>query len=93
MYNRLGGLAVIALDLQAESHGFEPRSGRENFQTISTPSSVTPALVHLAQTNTTCPDMLWVEYKVDIEASGVRQTHAHNAYAASSMCPGCAERS
>ena len=30
---------VSALDFQAEDCGFESRSGRDNFQTISTPSS------------------------------------------------------
>ena len=35
----LGGLLVSALDLQAGYRGFESRSGRDNFQTISTPSS------------------------------------------------------
>ena len=40
---------VSALDLQAEYRGFESRSGRDNFQTISIPSS---------------DDMPWIEYKV-----------------------------
>ena len=35
----LGGLVVSALDFQAGYRGFESRSGRDNFQTISTPSS------------------------------------------------------
>ena len=35
----LGGLAVTALNLQAEGRGFEPRSDEEDFQTIGTPSS------------------------------------------------------
>ena len=35
----LGGLGVSALDFQAGYRGFESRSGRDNFQTISTPSS------------------------------------------------------
>ena len=34
-----GGLVVSALDFQAGYCGFESRSGRDNFQTISTPSS------------------------------------------------------
>ena len=37
--SRLGGLVVSALDFQAGYRGFESRSGRDNFQTISTPSS------------------------------------------------------
>ena len=36
---RLGGLVVSALDFQAGYRGFESRSGRDNFQTIITPSS------------------------------------------------------
>ena len=35
----LGGLVVSALDSQAGYREFESRSGRDNFQTISTPSS------------------------------------------------------
>ena len=35
----LGGLVVSALDFQAGYCGFESRSGRDNFQTISAPSS------------------------------------------------------
>ena len=35
----LGGLVVSALDFQAGYRGFESRSGRDNFQTISAPSS------------------------------------------------------
>ena len=35
----LGGLVVSALDFQAGYRGFESRSGRDNFQTIFTPSS------------------------------------------------------
>ena len=35
----LGGLVVSALDFQAGYRGFESRSGRDNFQTIITPSS------------------------------------------------------
>ena len=35
----LGGLVVSAPDFEAEYCGFESRSGRDNFQTISTPSS------------------------------------------------------
>ena len=35
----LGGLVVSALDFQAGYRGFEARSGRDNFQTIITPSS------------------------------------------------------
>ena len=35
----LGGLVVSALDFQAVYRGFESRSGRDNFQTIITPSS------------------------------------------------------
>ena len=35
----LGGLVVSALDFQAGYRGFESRSRRDNFQTISTPSS------------------------------------------------------
>ena len=35
----LGGLVVSALDFQAGYRGFESRSGRDNFQIISTPSS------------------------------------------------------
>ena len=34
-----GGLVVNALDFQAGYRGFEYRSGRDNFETISTPSS------------------------------------------------------
>ena len=34
-----GGLVVSALDFQAGYRGFESRSGRDNFQTIITPSS------------------------------------------------------
>ena len=34
-----GGLVVSALDFQAGYRGFESRSGRDNFQTISAPSS------------------------------------------------------
>ena len=37
--SRLGGLVVSALDFQAGYHGFESRSGRDNYQTISKPSS------------------------------------------------------
>ena len=54
---------VSALDLQAESHGFEFRSSRENFQTINTPSSYSTRLL----------DMPWVEYNVDRVALGERQ--------------------
>ena len=42
-YCGLGGLVVSALDMQAQDHGFEPRSGQEpfqpsiQFQTFSTP--------------------------------------------------------
>ena len=35
----LGGLVVNALDFQAGYHGFESRSGGDNFQTIITPNS------------------------------------------------------
>ena len=35
----LGSLVVSALDFQAGYRGFESRSGRDNFQTISAPSS------------------------------------------------------
>ena len=35
----LGGVVVSALDFQAGYRGFESRSGRDNFQTIITPSS------------------------------------------------------
>ena len=35
----LGGLVVSALDFQTGYRGFESRSGRDNFQTIITPSS------------------------------------------------------
>ena len=35
----LGGLVVSALDFQGGYRGFESRSGRDNFQTIITPSS------------------------------------------------------
>ena len=38
-YYGLGGLVVSALDFQAGYRGFESRSGRDNFQTIITPSS------------------------------------------------------
>ena len=38
-YRGLGGLVVSALDFQAGYRGFESRSGRDNFQIISTPSS------------------------------------------------------
>ena len=38
-HNGLGSLVVSAPDFQAGYRGFEPRSGRDNFQTISTPSS------------------------------------------------------
>ena len=37
--HRLGGLVVRAFDFQAGYRGFESRSGRDNFQTITTPSS------------------------------------------------------
>ena len=37
--SRLGGLVVIIRDLHAGYRGFESRSGPDNFQTISTPSS------------------------------------------------------
>ena len=37
--SRLGGLVVSVFDLQAEDRGYGPRSGRENFLTISAPSS------------------------------------------------------
>ena len=50
---------VSALDFQAGYRGFESRSGRDNFQTISTPSSYS-----------TCPG-----YKVDRAALGDRQRH------------------
>ena len=35
----LGGLMVSELDFQSGYRGFESRSGRDNFQTISTPNS------------------------------------------------------
>ena len=35
----LGGLVISAFDFQAGYRGFESRWGRDNFQTISTPSS------------------------------------------------------
>ena len=35
-----GGLVVSVLDLQAGYHRFESCSGQDNFQTISTPSSL-----------------------------------------------------
>ena len=38
-FNGLGGLVVSALDLQTGYHGLESRSGRDNLQTISMPSS------------------------------------------------------
>ena len=57
----LGGLVVIALDFQAGYCGIESRSGRDNFQIISTPSSYS-----------TCPG---VEYKVGRAALGDRQRH------------------
>ena len=34
----LSGLMVCALDIHAGYRGYESRSGRDNFQTISTPS-------------------------------------------------------
>ena len=52
---------VSALDFQAGHRGFESRSGRDNFQTISTPSLIL--------------DVPWVEYKVDKAALGDRQRH------------------
>ena len=36
---KVSGLGVSALDCQAGYRGFESRSGRDNFQTIITPSS------------------------------------------------------
>ena len=39
VFSGLGGLVVSALDIQAGYCGFESRSGRDNFQIISTPSS------------------------------------------------------
>ena len=38
-YSGLGSLVVSAFDFQAGYRGFESRSGRDNFQTINTPSS------------------------------------------------------
>ena len=35
----MGGLVISARDMQADDRGFEYRSGRERFPTISTPSS------------------------------------------------------
>ena len=58
----LDGLVVRALDFQAGYHGFESRSDRDNFQTISMPN-----LVIL--------DVPWVEYKVDRAGLGDRQRH------------------
>ena len=39
IWSGLGGLEVSALDFQAGYSGFKSHSGRDNFQTISTPSS------------------------------------------------------
>ena len=39
LHSELGDLVVSALDFQVGYRGFEFRSGRDNFQTISTPTS------------------------------------------------------
>ena len=60
MQRGLGGLVVSALDFKAGYRGFESRSGQNNFQTISMPSSYS-----------TCP----VLSIVDRAALGDRQRH------------------
>ena len=86
----LGGLVVSALDFQAGYRGFESRSGRDNFQTISTPSlySTCPGLSIkwtgrrlVTDSGTKCA---WV-----IHESKAVQIHVHIAIAAASMCLGC----
>ena len=63
MLGGLGGPVVSALDYQAEYRGFNSLLGRDNFQTISKPSSYP-----------TCPgDVPWVEYKVCSATLGDRQ--------------------
>ena len=80
---------VSALDFQAGYHGFESRSGRDNIQTISTPSSYS-----------TCPGLSikWTGRRL-VTDSGTKcawviheskAVHIHvHTIAASSMCLGC----
>ena len=73
----LVGLVVSALNFQAGYHGFESRSGQDNFQTISTPSSYS-----------TCPGLSikWTgrrlmtdtKYAWVIHGSKAVQIHVHN---------------
>ena len=85
-----GGPEVSALEEQAEGRGFEPRSNREKFQTISTPSSYStrPGLSKkwtgrrlVTDSGTKCA---WVMHE-----SRAVQTHVHNTFAASAICLGC----
>ena len=75
----LGGLMVSVLDFQAGYQGFKSRSGRDNFQTISTPSSYStcpglsikwPGRRLVTDSGTKCA---WV-----IHESKAVQIHAHN---------------
>ena len=80
---------VSALDFQAGYRGFESRSGRDNFQTISTPSSYS-----------TCPELSikWTGRRL-LTDSGTKCAwviHGSKLYkymnitiAAASMCLGC----
>ena len=85
----LGGLVVSALDFLVGCCGFESRSSRDNFQTISTPSLylTCPGLSIkwtkrrlVADSGTKCA---WV-----IHESKAVQIHVHTI-AAASMCHGC----
>ena len=84
----LGGLVVSALDFQAGYRGFESRSGRDNFQTISMPSSYS-----------TCPGLSikWTGRRL-VTDSGTKcasmKTRLYKfmyiiAITAASMCLGC----
>ena len=82
----LGGLVVSALDFQAGYRRFESRSGRDNFQIISTPSSYS-----------TCPGLSikWTGRRL-VTDSGTKCAwviHESKAVqikiAAASMCLGC----
>ena len=84
---------VSALDFQAGYRGFESRSGRDNFQTIRTPSSysMSPGLsirwigwCFMIDSGTKCS---WVIHENN--AMLYKYTTVHSTIAVASMCLGC----
>ena len=81
---------VIVLDLRAEGRGFEPSLGHDYFQIITKHSSYsTFAWFSIKWTGRhsatdSCIKCAWL-----INETKAGQTHAHNTFAAASMCLEC----